>query len=339
LTARIGVSVGASGEVMVKAGPAQVPALVISLDFELMWGMRDRFSVEEYSANLLGVRDAIPRILDLFERSSIRATWATVGFLFCETKDEIIASMPSVLPTYDSARLSNYRYIEEIGTSERDDPYFFGLGLLQQVMSCPGQEIGTHTFSHYYCLEVGQTEAQFAADIDAALTLAQRRGVTLKSIVFPRNQYGPAHLEVVRSKGLRVFRGNERSWLYKPTGGSEQTLLRRGGRLADHYLNLSGDHVSEPTDLAGLTDIAASRFLRPYSPILHRLDGLRLRRIQRSMTAAAQTNSLYHLWWHPHNFGLNTRENLMLLKKIIEYFHVLRDSCNMRSSSMGDFAV
>src|SRR5262245_13071649 len=57
-------------------------ALVISLDFELHWGVRDKRPVDgSYRENLLGAREAIPRMLDLFEEFGIAATWATVGFL------------------------------------------------------------------------------------------------------------------------------------------------------------------------------------------------------------------------------------------------------------------
>jgi hypothetical protein len=86
--------------------------LVISLDFELMRGVRHHLSVAEYGANVRGVRQAIPRLLDLFERSGIRATWATVGFLFCETRDELIANLPILRPDYRQKHLSNYGYRE-----------------------------------------------------------------------------------------------------------------------------------------------------------------------------------------------------------------------------------
>src|SRR4051794_24900749 len=49
--------------------------LVVSLDFELYWGVRDQRSIADYRANLLGVRDVVPRLLELFERHGIRVTW------------------------------------------------------------------------------------------------------------------------------------------------------------------------------------------------------------------------------------------------------------------------
>jgi len=50
-------------------------ALVISLDFELHWGVRDRLSAEgPYRANLLGARAAVPRMLALFEKYGVAVT-------------------------------------------------------------------------------------------------------------------------------------------------------------------------------------------------------------------------------------------------------------------------
>ena len=59
---------------------------VISLDFELLWGVRDHADRTSYGKNVLGARDAVPQMLEIFAQNSIRATWATVGFLFCETR-------------------------------------------------------------------------------------------------------------------------------------------------------------------------------------------------------------------------------------------------------------
>jgi hypothetical protein len=79
-------------------------AFVISLDFELMWGVRDKRTIADYGCNILGVRQAVPALLDLFATRQIACTWATVGFLFCADKDELMASLPARLPAYADSR-------------------------------------------------------------------------------------------------------------------------------------------------------------------------------------------------------------------------------------------
>lgn len=311
---------------------------VISLDFELMWGVRDHLSVAQYGTNIRGVREAIPRLLDLFDRFAIRATWATVGFLFCEDKDELMASLPRLRPGYRKSVLSNYTYLDEVGQSERDDPHYFGFSLLKGIQACPGQEIATHTFSHYYCLEEGQTPEEFKADTDAAIAVARRQNIELKSVVFPRNQYSRDHLAIVQAAGLKTFRGNERSWLYRAANADGQNKLRRAGRLADHFINLTGNHVQHPTRIEGLTEIAASRFLRPYNRAFAPLDKLRLSRIKDAIDAAASEGGIFHLWWHPHNFGVHLDENLEYLATVLRHFAQVREMHQMQSSRMDDFS-
>ena len=213
---------------------------VISLDYELMWGVRDHATRESYGPNVLGGREAIPALLDLFQRRDIRATWATVGALLCESKDELLARAE-----HAACKGALIARLEDIGPDERRDPYHFGASLARLIASCPGQEIGTHTFSHRCTLEPGETLAGFSADVSSALVQLREWGIRCKSIVFPRNQYDAEQLKTCRSLGLSHFRGNEAKWFYAPAPGKEQTTARRLCRLVDSYLDLSGPNVSQ----------------------------------------------------------------------------------------------
>jgi peptidoglycan/xylan/chitin deacetylase (PgdA/CDA1 family) len=309
---------------------------VISLDFELLWGVRDHADKQAYGQNVLGARDAVPRMLELFAARDIRATWATVGFLFCENKDELMAALPAERPAYTNPRLSNYTYLGEVGKDERSDPYFFAASLVDAICKTPGQELGTHTTSHFYCLEDGQTLAAFEADLTAAKELAVRRRISLRSIVFPRNQFTAAHLEVCARQGITHYRGNPAGWAYRAAKGSEQTPAKRLLRLIDAYSGVLGSQTFVPGH-DGLVDVPASRFLRPCAGKLAAFHPLHLSAIKRGMTEAAKAGQGYHLWWHPHNFGRNLDANMEGLRLIIDHFAVLRDRHGMTSVAMGDF--
>ena len=173
--------------------------------------------------------------------------------------------LPARKPDYANPRISSYHYLAEVGADEERDPYYYGLSLIRRILGYPAQEIGTHTFSHFYCLEEGGGAEAFRADLEAARAAAAHLGVSLASIVFPRNQVSPVHLAVSREFGLRAFRGNERAWFHRARRDREQNLLVRGCRLADSYLPLAGPHDREPALVGGLVDVPASRFLRPVS--------------------------------------------------------------------------
>lgn len=327
------------------AAPRPPGALVISLDFELNWGVRDQQSLTQYGANLLGVRQAVPAMLGLFEEFSLRVTWATVGLLFSETKAEMLAHLPAVQPQYADANLSPYLALGGVGPDEAHDPYHFGASLIAQIRRTPGQEIATHTFGHYYCLERGQTPEAFRHDLLAAVQVAKEQGVSLKSLVFPRNQYNAAYLGICRELGLRAYRGNETSWIYKERREEQQSLPKRGARLLDAYLNLSGHHAPTWTALAAAAaeqglpyNVPASRFLRPWSARLAVLERLRLRRLLAGLDYAARHGGVFHLWWHPHNFGRDLPQNLAVLRRIATRFQALQRRYGMESLSMSDVA-
>jgi peptidoglycan/xylan/chitin deacetylase (PgdA/CDA1 family) len=313
-------------------------ALVLSLDFELHWGIRDRCpAVGPCARRLHGARAAVPALLELFEEFEVAATWATVGFLFASTREELEAFRPRLGPGYRNSALSPYR--ERVGPDEDRDPFHFAARLVRLIHRTPRQEIATHTFSHYYCGEEGQTAEEFRADLAAARAIARYRGVELRSIVFPRNQHNPAYDVVLEESGIRAYRGNPSSPLWRFTDGSGGTRRwRRAGRLADAYAGLSDrtfgwDEVLRPS---GLSDVRASAVLAPFRPGTGALEGLRLRRLRRDLRRAARSGRIVHLWWHPHNFGTHPDRNLGFLRRVLGEFAACRDRFGMSSLCMAE---
>lgn len=313
------------------------PALVISLDFELHWGVRDHVSSESvYWSNLVGARDAVVGILELFREFEVAATWATVGFLFALDRDEQSQFSPPVRPTYRNRILDPFS--EAVGRDESDDPMHFAPSLIDLIRETPRQELGSHTFSHYYCLEPGQTAEQFSDDLLAAKAIAKAKGVKLESLVLPRNQCNPEYLQVIREAGFTCFRGCESHWAYQSLS-SRSSWMKRAFRLVDSFINLSGSHLADwPSPGSPIPiDVPASRFLRPVTG--HRiLDDLSHRRVANCLREAAKQNKIFHLWWHPHNFGKNTQRNLDWLRKILEVYRECFDSRGMKSLTMGEVA-
>jgi peptidoglycan/xylan/chitin deacetylase (PgdA/CDA1 family) len=248
-------------------------ALVISLDFELHWGVRDHVTRDDaLYGRLPDARRAVVDMLEVFKTRHISATWATVGFLFASTRDEIERHAPRERPTYPHARLDPY--VETIGVDEEHDPEHLAGSLVGLIGASPGQEVASHTFSHYYCLEPGQSEATFRADLAAAQAIALGRGLELTSLVLPRNQWNPAYTAAVLDLGFRCIRGPQRSWGHRARRRTSQTMLHRGARMADTYIGASPPPTTEWSDIllpSGLCDVPASAFLRPYDPERKRL--------------------------------------------------------------------
>lgn len=326
---------------MTRAASSPPGALVISLDFELLWGVRDRISNgDPYMVNLRGARSAIPRLLELFEEFEVAATWATVGFLFAASRSEREEFAPSLRPSYTDPRLSPYE--EKTGNDEEEDPLHFAGSLIERIRRTSRQEIATHTFSHFYVGEKGQSQDDFGADLEAAIAIAARRGIELNSIVFPRNQHNPSYEDILIEKGITAFRGNPTSYAWRFVDNAESRVAgKRALRLLDSYLGITGAGTtswSRVLQANGLSNVRASYPLRPYAPRWRSLDSIRLMRIKRSMDYAARNREILHLWWHPHNFGRHTDENLSFLRDVFQEFKRWRRDEAMLTLTMAEVA-
>ncbi|WP_083180448.1 polysaccharide deacetylase family protein [Paenibacillus yonginensis] len=303
---------------------------------------------DKYKRELLREREAIPRVLKLFREQGIHATWATVGLLFLRHREELTPYLPSRLPDYTDPARSPYPALlsQMVGEDEAQDPSHYASSLIRMIAETPYQRIGTHTFSHYYCKEAGQAAADFAADLQAAVRVAERDGVALESLVFPRNQLREDYLGELRKAGIRSFRGNPDHPLYREGYSPHDRLPKRLLRLLDAYLNLSGYHTYvpgneflNPKDCGREGDrlplnLPASQFLRSYDRSLRLLEPLRLQRIRKAMTYAAKHRRIYHLWWHPYNLADREGRSFKLLERIVAHYKHLEQTYGMRSAGM-----
>lgn len=310
-------------------------SLIISLDFELFLGVADSRTLTNYRQNIEGEWEAIPRMLALFRQYGIQATWATVGMLMCRDYAQWCEIRPSMLPGYFRQKCSTY----SLDAAACEYPkLFFARPLVEQILATPGQELATHTYSHFYCGEKGATLEQFIADLACAQAIASDMGVRYRSLVFPRNQVLKEFVAALPKVEIQVYRGNPDHWLYRDGHFAPGGLAGRVVRFADTWLPLSGAHVTHAETANELTNVPASLFLRPWSRRLAALEPLRLARLKQAMTEAAQSKGVCHLWWHPHNFGVNLEQNLAVLESLLRHYLELQDQYGMRSLSMAAVA-
>lgn len=312
------------------------PSFVITLDFELFWGVADKHTVAGYGRNVFGEWDAIPRMLALFRECGLRVTWATVGMIMCRDYRQWREIRPSIPPTYASAGLNPYH----MDSIVKEHPQlFFARPLVERIANTPGQELATHTYSHFYCSEPGVTVEQFGADLDCATAIAAEMDLRFRSIVFPRNQIVEPFLAALPAAGIQVYRGNHRNWLYRDGDAVAGGLAGRAVRFADAFLPLSGHGVVREQVNGRLLNLPASMFLYPWSARYRGLLALRMARLKAAMTAAARSGGVFHLWWHPHNFGLNLVQNMAMLDEVARHYLSLAERYGMQSRCMGDFGA
>lgn len=313
---------------------AEQSFFIISLDFELHWGRFDKADPLGTKTYYRNTQKTIPKILSLFEKYKIEATWAAVGMLLAKNKREWKEYSPKLRPSYENQNLSAYDWYTNRRIYKKS---LFAPELVTKILETPGQELGSHTFAHYYTMEPGQTVEQFQADLVAAKRIAFGKFNTIpKALVFPRNQCNSSYLAVCRQEGFEVVRSNPTNWFWQNT--HQETLVKKIFRTADTLLP-AGSRTSYPVSelkvKQGLPlEIPSSRLLRSSYTKNTWVNKLRIGRIKMEMSLAAKKGEVYHLWWHPHNFGENPKQNLADLREILSHFQKLQQTYGMLSKNM-----
>lgn len=313
-------------------------ALVVSLDLELHWGVRDHVRPgHRYWRNLEGEREAVTRMLACFEERDVRATWATVGMLFAGSRKEAESFHPRVRPTY--AREALDPYAERVGEDEASDPFHYAATLIERLARSGSQELASHTYSHYYSLEPNARPEAFADDLESAQRIARHRtGRRLTSLVLPRNQLPADALDAIRRAGFLCVRGPERGWMYDASPASRKRPHHRAARWLDAHVALRGPVVQAWEACRWddeLVDVRGTHYVRFHPP---ESSAARLHRrvLRRSMEHATRVGGLVHLWWHPHNLGGDVDAGMACLKGILDDFELLRRERGMESMTMAE---
>lgn len=313
-------------------------SFIISLDFELRWGVRDNDNVNDYIPNLIGAREVIPKMISLFDQYQVRSTFATVGFLFFADKEELMQNLPKRLPDYRNKRRSPYGdYMNNmVGQNEQEDPQHFASSIIQQINSTKLHEIASHTFSHYYCWEEGQDVLSFKLDLEKSINVAKEKfNIEIKSIVFPRNEFPSEYLSICSELGVTAVRGIPKRFYSKNLSVAGKLI-----RYIDNYVNMLGLNTTRYEEVFETfpCNVIGNRMLKPYSRRFSLFESLKMKRIKNEMSFAAKKNRVYHLWWHPHNFGVNQEDNLKNLERLLQHYQYLNKTFDFQSETINSLA-
>ena len=310
------------------------PTLVISLDQEFIWGHFDQMSPETFLASHPDPRGTVRALIELFDDLDIPATWAIVGHLFLASCSRGTDGRPH--PELPRPRYHWYPR-DWLGvdpcTDRMRDPLFYGDDVLDEIQGARARhEIGCHSFSHGVYGDPGCSDAAAAADLRACVDLAAKRGITLRSFVFPRNSEG--HHALLKEHGFTAFRGEDVAWW--------RDLPKQGKRVG-HLIDQAGarpPRVSEPTEkLPGLWNLPGSMLLLHRQGIRRWIPyAARRRRLLSGLARAVRERRLFHLWFHPHNLCLDRSGLLAVLRDGLREAARLRDRGELDIRTMGDLA-
>ena len=307
-------------------------AFTLSLDFELIWGTLDLFGTEGFRAACLMERQRIVEdLLVLLDEFEIPATWCIVGHLFLETCDGKHADRRR--PNHSWAHGDWFE--SDPGGRESPDSVFLGRSLVERILSCrTTQEIGFHSFSHVVWGDAGCSREVAESEIDGCFEAAAWAGVRPTAWVFPRNQVG--HLDVLASRGIRVFRGPGPRWYERDENPG---VLGRIAHLLEVAAGTAAPTVLPEMTAEGLVNLPGSMIYLPAHGIRGLVPvGQRVRRAIGGLEDAAERNRVFHLWFHPTNLADRYQPMMAGLRTVFERVRTMRAALRLDVRSMGSFA-
>lgn len=174
---------------------------VISIDYEYGWGYWDKKLTEGHKKLIRNEVGIVKRLLSVFEKYNIPATWAIVGRLL-EQKD-----------------------------TGNDVLWFDKEELINKIKDSPvGHEIGSHSYAHIIYGDSKTKRGDVELDIENAARVHREHDLPFYSFIFPRNR--EKHHDLLKKHGVRVFRGFSKKWyewfpyfLWPLWGGLDYWLL------------------------------------------------------------------------------------------------------------------
>ncbi|MFC5972349.1 polysaccharide deacetylase family protein [Halomarina salina] len=301
-------------------------AVVISLDAELAWGFHDL--QDPPVERIEHARGSWNRLVDLFERGDVPATWAVVGHLFLDECDGTHADHPAAGDGW---------FATDPGGDRVANPNWFGRDLLDRIReSDVDHDIGSHTFSHVEFGKADTSREVADAELRLANEAAEAYGVDLDSLVFPRNNVG--HLDVLADNGFTCYRGNQVPRWY------HRLPVTAPGKFAEYALGLSTPPVFDPTvDEHGLVNVPASLYLYGFEGAARSLvspltDQPILRQVKAGLESLARRDEgVFHLWLHPNN--VVTEADFQRMVAVVDLINEYRRNHDVTVETMRDVAA
>ncbi|MHC3437787.1 polysaccharide deacetylase family protein [Natrialbaceae archaeon A-gly3] len=292
---------------------------MISLDAELAWGFHDLD--EPPASRVENARYAWGRLVELFDTYAVPATWAVVGHLMLDGRDD---HRQRQLAMADGG-LSR-------GFDEEETPteWWYGDGLVEAIEDASvDHEIASHSFSHPIFEPDRLSRDAASAELESSVNVARERDFDLTSFVFPRNVVG--YRDLLAEHGFTAYRGT------RPPKWHDGTPVYAAGKLASALARTSPPIVSPEVDEHGLVDVPASFYLFSLGngdwPFVKPVcNDLLAGRARRGIDEAIDSNGVFHLWLHPNN--LLYQADFDLLEEVLVYVADRRERTDLTVETM-----
>ena len=317
--------------------------LVLSLDAELAWGFHD---VDPPGDRIARARRAWERLVALFDRHDVPATWAVVGHLFLDDCEEAHTDHPAGDRPCDAdleggeglngdGDLNSDADLNGDGTKLSADRAWYAPDLVETVSGADANhEIAGHGFTHVHFNHERMSAAFARRELSRTRDAAAALGLDVDSFVFPVNEVG--YRDHLADLDFGCYRGTA-------PDADRSAHARRARKVTGTVLGRGAAPVVRPeVDEHGLVNVPASMYLfdglGPLAEVADRVhDDPVARRAERGIDAVAdESDGVCHLWLHPHD--VTAPGDFERLRRVVERAAHHRDAGDLDVATMGQVA-
>ena len=302
----------------------------ISIDYEFAWGYADKTLSFEDKVRIRQETDITKKLISLFEKYNIPATWAIVGHLLekkCEWTNEHLLHPEYERPIYKN-ETRDYFFQHPDKNNCSDTLWYDSQKLILQIkQSFACHEIANHSYAHILYDEQNTNEQAICVDIANSQRVHIEENLPYKSFIFPRNVEG-FHKQL-KEIGVTHYRGKScKRYSRVPR------VLRRLVHFCSYLIPYAP--VSAPLlHSSGLVNV-------PGSMLLLGRNGLRklirpfimTRKVKNGIQKAINKNQIFHLCFHPSNFSYDTEKQFWIFEEILKFAAKMRDENKLNIQTM-----
>ena len=303
------------------------PALVVSFDFELGWGVLDDPVWRELEAQGLysNLRSVLADLFRFLATRQIPTTWATVSSMLVDDRANLeLDHLPEPYRSETAVFFDEAAWYTRCA-NDLMESWHRSLGDFS--------EIASHTSTHLYASAGSVTGSMYRRDVEISLELldvvSTRR---VESLVFTRDQtdFLPDVLEL-RPLNVRV----------PPIGGGGYGGSSTAGRLfrgAARFLRRVPSSKFELVSGGGSTQ-SGSLYFNWTGSRISPVKALQVRALaSRMLEQLAKGTESFHVWLHPFNLA-ETSAHLQRFKRFMTRAADLRDAGQIEILTMREFAM
>lgn len=305
----------------------------ISIDYEFAWGYADKLLSLEDKTRIRKEIEIVKRLILLFEKYNIPATWAIVGHLLekiekkCEWSGDNLPHPEYKRPIYKN-ETHDYFFQHPDKNNYSDSLWYDNQKLILQIkQSSACHEIASHSYAHIRYDEQNTNEQAICVDIANSQRVHTEEDLPYKSFVFPRNVEG-FHKQLQKA-GLTHYRGNSYKWyMFLPQ------LLQRLGHFCDYLI--PSTPVSAPLlHFSGLVNIRESMLLLGRNGLRKFITpSMMIKKVKNGIQKASNKKEIFHLWFHPSNFSYDTEKQFWIFEEILKRATKMRDENKLDIQTM-----